>query len=1160
MANTFLDNKISSFIEEKFPEFVKTDHPVFVEFLRFYYQFLETAKIKLTNIQESDQILLESALTVNYLLMEDGTKITTDDSAYGVFINGENITGQTSGAISKILAEDSTANSAIYVEQNRYFVIGEVIVGSTSGATASIGDYQGNPVQNIQQLLEYSDADKTLSIFLDRFRNSYLHSIPNTLASGVSKRSLIKNVRDMYRAKGSKRGHELFFRLLFDETPEIFYPTDNLLKISGGTWVSDYVIRIKADEGDDPTKMVGQTITQSVNAATDTELATAACEQVVEMTEGESIIAQLFLDLNSIDGTFVVGEKVKAVANDNADVTISGTIQSIITDATVSDGASMYSTSDLVTVTSSSGSEAQIDIVDVGSGSVQELIIDTPGANYNISDDIYFDSAGTQGSGASAKITVTGGAISLGEAGDFAEYGAATTDHVVFEDATEETDAYTGNQCILENQTLLGGGDSTSNPQNWAAENIGSIEKILMFSGGSGYETLPSVTLTEYKLTFSETDADRSGTFTAGETITAAGGASAKIAVVRSGSMTVAKTTGSFVVNEKITGGSSSATAKISTIAVVGTGAKIIPWSTTGVGSVKGIEISKFGTGFGAAPIISFPLKVLITKAGSTHDVSQTSSFAVGDSLTGQLSSATGTVTAWDNNLQLLTISPTNTNTFRIAENIRRGSTSDYALIAKTNRASATTTIGTLGKTAGQFNDDKGKISESVMKIQDSYYYQDFSYVVRISSSISQWKNEIKKALHPAGFNVFGEVSFSTQLSARMVSPVELAGVPIPTETPELASMFEATISQIIGRRLGTQTDGTTLNTEFVHETPLTTTISGITYTTGSPTGTAVIQTSGPHNIVVGETVEIQGVTTAGYNGIYVVSSVTSNTVTVSAASGLSTTIVLSAFATIKLHSGFNRSTRDVTLQSKYEIPVTIQPVTGFASTRANRYGLGSTKKTAVKYLWSVGAVSDTTSVRMDNISYAYPNLTRRQMPESGTDNVTAGTAGAYDSTMNYTNIQIGDWELNSQMTLDSFADVRIDEVVRPDRIIAESGTVGMDNFGEDRSYFLAESGTHSTETWSSGSASYTYESDMYIESFDGIAATGDSETIPTTSGKFWNVPPPSYIRGVKHTGSTVTSGVGAGASAYNTWDDNTKPPSFDDNTSPPSFDAESGT
>ena len=79
MANTFLDNKISSFIEEKFPEFVKTDHPVFVEFLRFYYQFLETAKIKLTNIQESDQILLESALTVNYLLLEDGTKITTDD-------------------------------------------------------------------------------------------------------------------------------------------------------------------------------------------------------------------------------------------------------------------------------------------------------------------------------------------------------------------------------------------------------------------------------------------------------------------------------------------------------------------------------------------------------------------------------------------------------------------------------------------------------------------------------------------------------------------------------------------------------------------------------------------------------------------------------------------------------------------------------------------------------------------------------------------------------------------------------------------------------------------------------------------------------------------------------------------------------------------------
>ena len=39
--------------------------------------------------------------------------------------------------------------------------------------------------------------------------------------------------------------------------------------------------------------------------------------------------------------------------------------------------------------------------------------------------------------------------------------------------------------------------------------------------------------------------------------------------------------------------------------------------------------------------------------------------------------------------------------------------------------------------------------------------------------------------------------------------------------------------------------------------------------------------------------------------------------------------------------------------------------------------------------------------------------------------------AGVYDSTFNYTTIQIGVHEINSQMTLESFADVPINEIMR---------------------------------------------------------------------------------------------------------------------------------
>ena len=158
MASTFLDEKISSFIEDKFPEFIKDDHPVFVEFLREYYKFLEAAKLTLTSVQATDQILLENKLTVNYLANEfDGTRFIFEDSVYGPFQKDEIVTGQTSGTTATVLAEDNT-NDVLYIEANRHFQVGEIIVGSISNASATIGKYQGNPVQNIQQLLEYVDA------------------------------------------------------------------------------------------------------------------------------------------------------------------------------------------------------------------------------------------------------------------------------------------------------------------------------------------------------------------------------------------------------------------------------------------------------------------------------------------------------------------------------------------------------------------------------------------------------------------------------------------------------------------------------------------------------------------------------------------------------------------------------------------------------------------------------------------------------------------------------------------------------------------------------------------------------------------------------------------------------------------------------------------
>ena len=63
-----------------------------------------------------------------------------------------------------------------------------------------------------------------------------MNAIPESLATGVSKRNLLKNIKDLYSAKGTSEGHKLFFKALLGEEPEIVYPTERMMRTSDGEW------------------------------------------------------------------------------------------------------------------------------------------------------------------------------------------------------------------------------------------------------------------------------------------------------------------------------------------------------------------------------------------------------------------------------------------------------------------------------------------------------------------------------------------------------------------------------------------------------------------------------------------------------------------------------------------------------------------------------------------------------------------------------------------------------------------------------------------------------------------------------------------------------------------------------------------------------------
>ena len=74
---------------------------------------------------------------------------------------------------------------------------------------------------------------------------------------------------------------------------------------------------------------------------------------------------------------------------------------------------------------------------------------------------------------------------------------------------------------------------------------------------------------------------------------------------------------------------------------------------------------------------------------------------------------------------------------------------------------------GVLGETSGRFLNQDGFLDEKTKKIQDSYYYQDYSYVVKTgSSSINTWRDQLLASVHPAGWALFGQVDISTTVQA----------------------------------------------------------------------------------------------------------------------------------------------------------------------------------------------------------------------------------------------------------------------------------------------------------------------------------------------------------------------------------------------------------
>ena len=128
-----LVTKVSSLIEGQVPDFVQSDHPQFVKFLKDYYQFLEAGRLTL---EVTVNYIAQETTTSNYIIDETtGERIVTEigEGTTGQFIEGETITGGSSGATHSIRLIDLTNFDDGYGDNDNFETEAADILDFTEG-------------------------------------------------------------------------------------------------------------------------------------------------------------------------------------------------------------------------------------------------------------------------------------------------------------------------------------------------------------------------------------------------------------------------------------------------------------------------------------------------------------------------------------------------------------------------------------------------------------------------------------------------------------------------------------------------------------------------------------------------------------------------------------------------------------------------------------------------------------------------------------------------------------------------------------------------------------------------------------------------------------------------------------------------------------------
>lgn len=154
-----------------------------------------------------------------------------------------------------------------------------------------------------RNLFDYRDIDKTSDQFVKYFKEKYLKGIPLTTTADA--RRLIKSSTDLYDAKGTTAGVQLVIQGLYDQESSVYFPGNDILRTSDGTWVKPVYLELSVE---DRTKTyIGKQVIGNLSGAK------AFVESVVRRRIGQRY--QEVAYLSGVQGDFQTGEFITPTSN-----------------------------------------------------------------------------------------------------------------------------------------------------------------------------------------------------------------------------------------------------------------------------------------------------------------------------------------------------------------------------------------------------------------------------------------------------------------------------------------------------------------------------------------------------------------------------------------------------------------------------------------------------------------------------------------------------------------------------------------------------------------------------------------------------------------------------------------------------------------------------